>query len=338
MHKLEQRIPFEVAKKHVDDLFSATELACMYHVSAQYIRTLFVGYGLRFNRMTDKKQTIALMGRRFGKLLVLKRTKTDSPCLYYECICDCGTVKAIKSYHLLNGSVTHCGCSREPKLKPLLVEAYRKRALVHVGEKLGRLTITGIEHATNKDGTGKWSMVCLCDCGGTVSVEYYKLKSGWTSSCGCILKEIMSKKGAPPLSMYGNKRKWYFIQDGREVRCRSGFEVLYANYLSENNIPFLYEPTTFKITPTSRYTPDFYRIKDNTYVEIKGAFLIGKNGMGQKEKIAIFRKTHKLELLFWDDIVSVCELNHRCYKTYFCHAKKANISIEHYLAKKLYIC
>lgn len=51
-----------------------------------------------------------------------------------------------------------------------------------VGEKYGRLTVV---KPAPKSG---WSL-CACDCGNTVTVNNWFLKSGHTLSCGCLQKE-----------------------------------------------------------------------------------------------------------------------------------------------------
>ncbi len=53
-------------------------------------------------------------------------------------------------------------------------------------ERFGKLV--ALEIAKDKSsGANKW--VCRCDCGNEVSVRASSLKSGVTSSCGCIVKE-----------------------------------------------------------------------------------------------------------------------------------------------------
>ena len=52
----------------------------------------------------------------------------------------------------------------------------------------------------------------------------------------------------------------------------------------------------------------------------------------QKEKIQVFKQTHKHKTIYWNDIVSICNLPYKAYKTYFRHADKNKIRIEDYLA------
>lgn len=54
-----------------------------------------------------------LIGRKFGKLTVVKRLKTDKNDMYnWECICDCGGKKITNTTTLKTGLVKSCGCMR----------------------------------------------------------------------------------------------------------------------------------------------------------------------------------------------------------------------------------
>ena len=78
-------------------------------------------------------QKIDLIGKRFGRLLVLSEdTKRDkSGNVYYLCRCDCGNEKIIKSASLRSGLTVSCGCYHlekvskvNPKYKRRLYRKY----------------------------------------------------------------------------------------------------------------------------------------------------------------------------------------------------------------------
>lgn len=60
-----------------------------------------------------------------------------------------------------------------------------------VGQKFGRLTVV---KTTGKDKQGNYVWLCQCDCGNITKVRGYILKIGNTKSCGCLRKDIMTKK------------------------------------------------------------------------------------------------------------------------------------------------
>lgn len=63
------------------------------------------------------------------------------------------------------------------------------------GDVFGRLTVTGLSHSSKRtDGSsGERIMDCKCSCGNDVKVRTSNLKSGNTSSCGCLHSERTAK-------------------------------------------------------------------------------------------------------------------------------------------------
>lgn len=59
------------------------------------------------------------------------------------------------------------------------------------GQKFGRLTVLS-RSTNNKEGRAMWR--CLCDCGNETIVLGKNLRNGHTKSCGCLDKEITSKR------------------------------------------------------------------------------------------------------------------------------------------------
>lgn len=66
---------------------------------------------------------------------------------------------------------------------------------IEQGMKFGRLTVLGLDHRDKaKD---KTYFKCLCECGKEAIVERYKLKSGYTRSCGCLRADSMAMRRGP---------------------------------------------------------------------------------------------------------------------------------------------
>lgn len=53
-----------------------------------------------------------LIGKRFGKWVVLSYTERRPNAHYWRCECDCGTVKDVSGYTLRVGTSTNCGCEQ----------------------------------------------------------------------------------------------------------------------------------------------------------------------------------------------------------------------------------
>jgi len=83
---------------------------------------------------------IDLTGQRFGRLIVQGRSdKPTSTRIYWDCLCDCGTVKAIQSAHLRSRTegTKSCGC--------LMIEAAKitgSNSATHGHRKRGNTTST----------------------------------------------------------------------------------------------------------------------------------------------------------------------------------------------------
>lgn len=53
-----------------------------------------------------------LAGRKFGKWAVVSRADSDTHGARWNCLCDCGTKRIVKSASLLSGASKSCGCIR----------------------------------------------------------------------------------------------------------------------------------------------------------------------------------------------------------------------------------
>lgn len=63
--------------------------------------------------MIREKHSRNLTGMRFGKLIAVRLTDIkDGKANVWECRCDCGTVKNVRSTSLTSGAITSCGCKK----------------------------------------------------------------------------------------------------------------------------------------------------------------------------------------------------------------------------------
>lgn len=66
-----------------------------------------------------------------------------------------------------------------------------KTANLNMGERFGRLVIGWLEYVhVTPGGKRKPMMACHCDCGGFHVASLYDIRSGRTSSCGCLHDEV----------------------------------------------------------------------------------------------------------------------------------------------------
>lgn len=82
------------------------------------------------------------------------------------------------------------------------------------GKTYGKLTVIEKDH---QDGRGEWYWKCKCECGNEKVVSGYKLRSGNTSSCGC-LQTALRQHGTHRTHGMTNTRI-YNIWSNMKARC-----------------------------------------------------------------------------------------------------------------------
>ena len=118
-----------------------------------------------------------LVGKRFGKLLVIdKKDKTDSKAPnIYICQCDCGNIREVEATHLIQNEIVSCGC----------LNKYYKNDIT--GQRFGKLVaLFPIETKITDSGKHRSVWFCKCDCGNTKEATLDGLIQGHTKSCGCL--------------------------------------------------------------------------------------------------------------------------------------------------------
>lgn len=116
-----------------------------------------------------------LIGKRFGKLVVVSQEKSKNGKTYWLCQCDCGNLKIVQGAHLTGEKIKSCGCLQNE----IFIKNHTKENLL--GQIFGELTV--IAPAENKNNSVRW--LCKCSCENEIIVYAHKLKSGETKSCGC---------------------------------------------------------------------------------------------------------------------------------------------------------
>ncbi len=129
---------------------------------------------------------IDLTGKRFGKWTVIERDEdVNKKNIYWKCQCDCGTIRSVAGTSLRSGISVSCGCERDR------TTSLRTKNNVDdiTGKRYGMWTVLRRDlSGDNKSKRGaRW--ICRCDCGNEKSVLGYALKSGKSTSCGCIGKK-----------------------------------------------------------------------------------------------------------------------------------------------------
>ena len=143
-------------------------------------------------------------GKRYGRLEVVALAERLNGKVAWFCRCDCGNTTIVRGVSLRKGDTTSCGCfQREVCGKALIID--------EVGHRYGRLTVVALDPVSISGQPRKW--LCRCDCGVEVSVLSTSLRTGNTTSCGCV--RVRDERG----KRYGR----LVVIDG-PVRARSSLQ------------------------------------------------------------------------------------------------------------------
>jgi hypothetical protein len=127
-----------------------------------------------------------MIGRRFGKLVVIEQVPSPNLFAMWLCRCDCDTLCEVRGTHLRDGHSRSCGCGRERR-----IEAGAATAVDMVGQVVGRLTV--LERAGSQQLYGDISAAlwrCRCRCGNEVTLPGERLRRhNGPRSCGCLRRE-----------------------------------------------------------------------------------------------------------------------------------------------------
>jgi len=110
------RDPYVNVVEYLGDSIFAVECSC-----CRKNRRNFMGFQLE--RFVKKKKPYICreclrkekfknkyLNKRFGKLTVLEEVVRNKT-VYFKCRCDCGRIKIIRSFNIINGKTGSCGCS-----------------------------------------------------------------------------------------------------------------------------------------------------------------------------------------------------------------------------------
>lgn len=136
------------------------------------------------------KKVEDLTGKKFNNLTVLERKGSDSNrrALWY-CKCTCGNFRTVTTTALKTNLIKSCvNCSVKNKKKTIVPIDYINTSWYKeiAGKKFGKLL--AIKPTEKRNNAGRVIWECQCDCGNPnpIFVSSSSLKSGNTSSCGCL--------------------------------------------------------------------------------------------------------------------------------------------------------
>jgi hypothetical protein len=169
-----------------------------------------------------------MIGKKFGRLTVVRRGRSNAKHLWWICQCDCPkqTLKQVRGDGLRNGSTRSCGCLHRDVMAA-------SGNHYPPGTKFGRLTVI---KEIGKVGRHR-RYFCRCRCGNHVSVGGRFLLTGDTKSCGCLYRETRKanyKHGQSPsthkipvYSCYQRQKSWCRNPNDRHWKYYGGRSILF---------------------------------------------------------------------------------------------------------------
>lgn len=164
----------------------------------------------------QRKKTIPMIGKRFGRLLVLDQAENIGKLLAYRCRCDCGNEIIVRGESLRRNNTKSCGClAKEVQRETGRCSKGRvsANAVDLTGERFGRLFVLERADKTAKS-QQRWR--CLCDCGKETFATTGHLRSGHSKSCGCLGLE---RATASKIKHGNSNTKLYRVWNGIKQRC-----------------------------------------------------------------------------------------------------------------------
>lgn len=123
-----------------------------------------------------------LQGQTYGEWTVIGPASPDRyGRRQWLCRCSCGKERIVPADNLRSGKSRSCGHKR-----PIRSNL--------AGLRFGRLTVLRPDHNRPSLHATLWR--CLCDCGKETTVSATNLKSGHTTSCGCVRQEAQQSTAA----------------------------------------------------------------------------------------------------------------------------------------------
>lgn len=185
--------------------------------------------GCTNKQRVSEAQLIDLTGQKINRWFVESRAPdairpNGSRRVMWNCICDCGTRKAVLAEKLLSGESKSCGClGREIASKRYTEDL--------TGMRFGHLV--AIKRVSPPGKRVTWE--CLCDCGTTTVVCAMSLKKGNTQSCGCKKFSLGAEKVALSLKenniSYKPEYKFKDLYVGNKHYLRFDFGLIEKNKL-----------------------------------------------------------------------------------------------------------
>lgn len=239
-----------------------------------------------------------LIGTQINKWTVLEfvdKQYSNKNHVHAKCRCECGTVRNVRLFKLLNNDCLDCGCGTKERIHKRIIEKYE----CLVGTTINEWTVLKIIPSDDKH--KKTFAMCQCSCGTVKEVTLEYLLHGKSKSCGCLQKKMLQDRCTK--SLVGQRFGKLIVMEMLEERdkfkrimyrckCDCGGEIITSSlclknhytsscgcmasywnayidkFLTQNNIE---HESEYRVKINNRtYRFDFYLPKFNLFIEFDG--------------------------------------------------------------------
>jgi hypothetical protein len=162
-----------------------------------------------------KKRIPSQIGMKYNRLTIVEEIFEPTQRVAV-CKCDCGNMHRATTHKVRTGHTKSCGCFNIEKLK-------RPRLESQVGQRYGRLVVL----EDKMMGGVKRKVIARCDCGKEIEIKLHSIRTGNTSSCGCIKREMLIDMNTKHSMSYTSE---YHCWGTMIQRCTNPNNSRYAYY------------------------------------------------------------------------------------------------------------
>lgn len=154
---------------------------------------------------TGKSKNVAGMKKEYSTILFRVKNEINTKGSYWLCLCNCNNLFIASRRSIKENLSLSCGCiSRKKQAK-----ASKKDI---TGQHFGKLLV--LEMTDKRNINNAIICKCLCECGNIIEVASVSLRSGHTTSCGCI-----TSKGEQKISKILLDNNVYFEKEKTFSDC-----------------------------------------------------------------------------------------------------------------------
>ena len=170
----------------------------------------------------NSKPRIDLTGQQFGRWTALEYIKPGK----WKCQCSCEnhTIKLVEGRNLRSGKTLSCGCLQRERTSIA-------NSIDLIGQRFGSLIAKKRIKTNNTT-----YYICECDCGNITKVDGRNLKSGHTTSCGCI-----KSKGERAISLYLKNHNIDYEREKTFEDCIDKQPLKFDFYIPSKNLLIEYD-------------------------------------------------------------------------------------------------